>query len=85
MPAVPEGGQEPARAQHQPAAQHEPQVVPEPRGLHHGQVRHVHVRPGHGRRVPTRRHRRQRSLAQNGYEPAHLHDCQSSVSVHRLD
>ena len=34
------------------AFEHAPHLVQKPRGLHHGQIRHVHVRLGHGGRVP---------------------------------
>lgn len=49
----------------EPSSKHVAHVVPEPPRLHHLQVRHVHVRTGHGGGVPQGRNRCQRSLAKN--------------------
>jgi hypothetical protein len=43
--ALPEAEQERSRVEHFASVEHEAAMVPRPRGLHHGQVRHEHVRP----------------------------------------
>ena len=65
MSALFEGGQEPTHPEFEPAVEFESGMVPESCRLHHGEIRHVHVRFGHGWRIQIRRHRSQRSLAEN--------------------
>ncbi len=63
LPAPPRQGEEPAHPEPLAAARHAREVVRAPRRLHHGEVRHEHVRAGDGRGARVAGHRRERALA----------------------